>query len=116
MVVFTGKPYLIDMIYMKLSGDKDIESIPFCEVFENVRNVKYDRDRTLAVSQEKGAYHICYTGDDNTANGRSFEIPAQQFAILLETAIYGKKQKILSLAIQPAGELLVNEVQQLLET
>lgn len=116
MVVFTGKPYEMDMLYMKIAGSTEVASIPVCEAFTGVRNVKYHRDRTMSLSEKNGSYTVCFTADTDKDKNKSFDIPIQQLATTLEAEIFSKQCKISNIAVQPEGELLVTEVLQLIES
>lgn len=117
MVILPGVPYKIDMLYMRLANPNiGVVSMPLCEAFDGVKNIKYNRERTQAVTEQKGGYTVCFNADKDSEKNKSFEIPAPELASILEATIYNKQQKILNLAVQPEGELLVDEVKQLIES
>jgi len=104
------------MLYMRLDDEgKTVDSMPFCEAFDGINNVRYNRDQTQKLSEEKGVYTVCFTADKDTEKNKNFMIPVSQLATMFQATIYENKQKILNLAVQPEGELLVQEVQQLIE-
>ena len=104
------------MLYMKLTGDPEIVSVPFCEMFDAATNVKYDHARTKLLTESTGVYTVCFVADMGKITKKPFEVPADELAKTYATVLYNNKRQILMLAIQPEGELLVSEVQQLLES
>ena len=94
MVLFQGKPYELDMLYMKLTGDPEIVSVPFCEMFDAATNVKYDHARTKLLTESTGVYTVCFVADMGKITKKPFEVPADELAKTYATVLYNNKRQI----------------------
>ena len=108
------------IIYMKVAGNKEVVSMDIREAIATAKNVEYDQERSLALSEKEGQSIVSFVCDkekeDGTLEkGKRFDMPVSSLAAKLEQDIYDGKAKITALAIQPEGLLLQPEVKQLLE-
>jgi len=104
MVKFDGA-FPMDILYMKIAGKKEVESIPLCEVF----NGKYNYAESLNSNE--------ITLGDSSAAGSAVAYSKPVFLNLLHKIFFGKEggSKITDAAIQPEGETLVSEVSSFIE-
>ena len=114
MVLFPGLPYPIAMIYIKVAGNNEPQSIPFVEGLAMLKNIEFDYKQSLEQTQKHGQPHYVFTG--NEEEGKKIEtyvVSKREMTQHLEQDIYAGRYKIADIAIQPADELIVEEVKKL---
>ena len=105
MVLFEGMPYPLDLVYIRVAGNKEVLSLPFNEAMAILRNVEFDYQ---ASKNSTGLFVI--KGDTDKETGKIFKVTKQELILILQRDIYENQYKITDVIIQPNSELMTTEV------